>query len=99
MNYAVLMLGLITSQFVNDSTFEINKMKQILFFKAQLDHGRDVDALLDGTSNSFQPLEFQADQSNDTLHYGQAVQAKGSEDFKLTMKRKSTICVKLTFMT
>ena len=53
-----------------------------------MDHGRAIDDLLDGTSNSFQSLACQANQSsNDILHYGQAMKAKDSEDFKLAMKK------------
>ena len=89
MNCTVLLLGLITSQFVTESTFEVNENKQIYFFKAQLDQSSDDETLFDGTSNSFQPLAFQADQSNDdSLHYGRAMKAEDTKDFKVSMRKE-----------
>ena len=89
MNLTSLLLGLISLQFVNEANFEINHHEQISFFKAQLDYGREINKSPDGASNAFQPLAYQADESNnDTLHNGQAMKAEDAGDFKAAMKKE-----------
>ena len=69
-NYAVLLAGLITSQFVSftNNEYSLNQSKQFSFFQAQLEHKLTINALPDGSNNSFKPLLFQAQEStNDTL--------------------------------
>ena len=90
-NYALLLAGLITSQFVSnvDNEFTINQTKQLSFFQAQLDHKVATNKLPDGTNNAFEPLLFQAQESsNGTLHYGQAMKAHDAEQFKEAMKKE-----------
>ena len=52
-NYSMLLIGLIASQFVNqiDNNFELNKEKHLSFFKAQIDCKQATNVLLDGTNN------------------------------------------------
>ena len=88
-NFAVLLLGLITSQFFDERNLLINQHKQISFFKAQLDYDREINKLPDGSNNAFQPFAFHADQSNnDTLYYGQAMKADDANEFKAAMKKE-----------
>ena len=62
-NYALLLSGLITSQFVlnQNNEFTPNQAKQVSFFKARLEHKLAINTLVDGTNNGFEPLLFQAD--------------------------------------
>ena len=54
-----------------------------------MDHRQVMEVLLDRSNNSFEPLSFLADQSNnDNLYYRQAMKAHNSEDFKKVIKRK-----------
>ena len=90
-NYALLLSGLITSQFVlnQNNEFTPNQAKQVSFFKARLEHKLAINTLVDGRNNGFEPLIFQADQSsNDTLCYGQAMKARDAKDFKKAMKNE-----------
>ena len=88
-NFTVLLLGLITSQFFDEKNLLINQHKQISFFKAQLDYDREINKLPDGSNNAFQPFAYHADQSNnDTLYYGQAMKAEDADDFKAAMNKE-----------
>ena len=72
----MLLLGLISSQVVNETNFEINHHEHVSFFKAQLCHNQIINALPDGSNNSFQHLDVQTNQNNnDDMHYDQATKA------------------------
>ena len=54
-----------------------------------MDYRQVMEVLLDRSNNSFEPLSFLADQSNnDNLYYRQAMKAHNSEDFKKVIKKK-----------
>ena len=64
LNYSALSLGLISSQFFNETNFEINHHEHVSFFKAQLDDNQIISTSPDGSNNFFQHLDFQVNQSN-----------------------------------
>ena len=54
-----------------------------------MDHRSTIEALPDGTSDSFEPLAFHAEKSNnETLHFGQAMKANDSVGFTKDVKKK-----------
>jgi len=88
-SYTMLLFGLFTSQCINKTNLNVDRHKQISFFKAQLDHISEINKLPDGSYNASLPMALQADLStNDTLYYGQAMKAKDSEDFKSAMRKE-----------
>ena len=77
-NCILLFSCLITSQFINsnDGVLETNKYTHISLFKAQMDYKSSLDAIFDGTSNSFEPLAHLANESNNnTLYCGKSMKA------------------------
>ena len=89
LNHAMHLFSLLISQCVDSSNHQIDPYKQILFFKAQLDHYTEITKLSDGTNNAFQPMALQANLlKNDTLYYGQAMKAEDSEQFKSAMRKE-----------
>ena len=53
-----------------------------------MDYKSSLDTLFDGTSNSFEPLEHLANESNNgALHYGQAMTAHDSDQFNNLMSK------------
>ena len=90
-NYFILLSGIITPQFVSfkEDHYEVNKNKHLSFFKAQMYHISTIEALPEGTSNSFEPLAFYFEQrNNNELHFGQDMKVHYSEDFKRAMKKE-----------
>ena len=55
-----------------------------------MDYRSTIEAVPDGTNDSFEPLAFHAEKSNnDTLHFGQAMKVNDSAGYTKAMKKKS----------
>ena len=68
----------------------VNRYKQMSFFKSELDHILEISKLSDGSNNAFLPTALQADlSSNDTLYYGQAIKVEDLEDFKSVIRKET----------
>ena len=87
----MLLTSLIKSQFVqtNADSHELIKNAHFSFFRAKIEHAYKLEKLFYDTVNSFDLLSYLTSQSNvDTLHYGQAIKAEDSDQFKSLMNQE-----------